>query len=148
MALDVITSRQVRIKNKRGGGSIAPLILKFELGLRWVVRFTSQPPIKSVLETHRIGGQVGPRACLKALKERKNLATLPGIDPRLLYDHLITNSLSLMKHAGSLKQKYRYKNEFVTHSMKETWNFSGESEEIPNIFKQVSCRRIWTWAML
>jgi hypothetical protein len=48
---------------------------------------------------------VGFRAGLKALKERKNFVTLPGIDPRLLCGHLITNSLSLMKHPGSLNQK-------------------------------------------
>jgi hypothetical protein len=34
---------QVRIKNEKDGGNMAPFILKFELGLRSVVRFTSQP---------------------------------------------------------------------------------------------------------
>jgi len=65
--------RQVRIKKEKGGGSMAPFILKFELGLRSVVRFTSQ---SLNVRKKRVGNPVsrmlnGPRAGLEAIKRER-----------------------------------------------------------------------------
>jgi hypothetical protein len=49
-------------------------ILHFGSRWRWVVSFTPQPLYSGwrATDTHRIGGWVGPRACLDAAEERKN----------------------------------------------------------------------------
>jgi hypothetical protein len=87
MVLVTITCRQDQIRNERGGGSMDPPSLRFGPGSRRVVRFMSRPfntgeiPVGNPLNSMQSGTQSRSE---RFKKKKKNLLTLPGIDPRLL----------------------------------------------------------------